>query len=97
MSENDIGEVILWPSKENYPRFVEVCDGSVQPAYDHFVAVAQPIFDRMRASGAQVTLVDPNPDEMAAWCRSNFGHVNSNARAAYAAVVALRKDADDTG
>lgn len=94
MASNEPEEVILWPSEGNYPRFVEVCEGGVLQTYAEFAAAAQPMLDAMEASGAKVARVDPNPDDMAAWCRANFGHVKSNARAAYAGFVALSLDTD---
>lgn len=89
-----IDEVVLWPSEENYPRFVEVSEGVV-PTYAEFVARAQPIVDDMRAAGCNVIIVNPDPDQMAEWCWVNFGKVDSTARAAYGAFVALNEPSED--
>ena len=94
MSDEEAQQAILWPSEENYPRFVEVCEGYVQPTYAGFVRVAQPMLDAMLEEGATVVKVDPDPDEMAAWCKANFGNVRSTARATYAAMVALSNDGE---
>lgn len=91
--ENEAAEptdqAVLWPREEDYPRFVEVSDNIGATTYAEFVARAQPMVDALRAQGFNVIIVQPNVDDMAAWCRKNFGHVNTTARAAYAAFVAL--------
>ena len=88
-------QVVLWPREEDYPRFVEVSDDIGITVYEDFVARAQPMVDALRAQGFNVIIVEPDPDDMAAWCRANFGKVNTNARAAYAGFVALNKAADE--
>lgn len=91
--ENEAAEptdqVVLWPREEDYPRFVEVSDSIGATTYAEFVSRAQPHVDALRAQGFNVIIVEPNVDDMAAWCRTNFGQVNATARAAYAAFVAL--------
>lgn len=88
-------QAVLWPSEMDYPRFVEVSTDSPLASYAEFVARAQPMVDAMRAEGLQVIIVQPDPDRMAAWCRSNFGKVDTHARAAYAAVMALDETAHE--
>lgn len=85
----DEDQAVLWPSEENYPAFVAACDGFVQPTYADFLEVAQPMLDRMLATGLKVFKVDPDVDAMVEWCRANFGNVESKARAAYAGFVVL--------
>lgn len=97
--ENEAAEptdqVVLWPREEDYPRFVEVSDDIGITVYEEFVARAQPMVDALRAQGFNVIIVQPNPDDMAAWCRANFGHVNSSTRAAYGAFVALSEPTEE--
>lgn len=96
--ENEAAEptdqVVLWPREEDYPRFVAVSDSIGATTYDEFVARAQPHVDALRAQGFNVIIVQPDPDQMAEWCRANFGKVDTTARAAYAAFVALSEPTD---
>lgn len=88
-------QVVLWPRQEDYPRFVAVCTDRPVATYAEFVARAQPHVDALRTQGLNVRIVEPDPDHMAAWCRANFGQVNTTARAAYAGVVALSEPTDE--
>ncbi|MNX71363.1 hypothetical protein D3C86_1026770 [compost metagenome] len=88
--------VMLWPREEDYARFVEVSTDRPPATYAEFVARAQPYLDALRAQGLDVSVLHPDPDRMAAWCKANFGQVNTNARAAYAGVVALEEDPDQS-
>jgi hypothetical protein len=89
-----VDQAVLWPREEDYPRFVEVCTDKPVATYAEFVARAQPHVDALRAEGFNVLIVEPDPVDMAAWCRANFGKVDTAARAAYAAVVALSEPTD---
>ncbi len=95
MPRDDVDQVMLWPSEKNYARFVAVSEGSVLTDYREFLAAAQELLEQARAAGLNVAKVDPDPDQMAAWCRANFGHVKSNARAAYAAHVVFGEGSED--
>lgn len=86
--------VMLWPREEDYPRFVEVSTDRPPATYAEFVARAQPHLDALRAQGLDVSVLHPDPDLMAIWCLANFGNVDTNARAAYAGVVALEEGPD---
>lgn len=98
--ENEAGAsepvVMLWPREEDYPRFVEVSTDRPPATYAEFVARAQPHLDALRSQGLDVSVLHPDPDLMAIWCLANFGHVNTNARAAYAGVVALEEEPDQS-
>lgn len=87
-------QVVLWPREEDYPRFVAVSDGIGATTYAEFVARAQPHVDSLREQGFNVIIVEPDIDHMAAWCRANFGQVNTTARASYAAFIALSEPTD---
>lgn len=89
----EVDQVVLWPSEENYPRFVELCDPAVR-TYEEFVALAKPQVETLRAQGFNVIVVDPDLDDMVRWCMANFGNVDTAARAAYAASVELGKGTD---
>lgn len=84
-------QVVLWPSEKDYPRFVAVSDDSPVATYAEFVARAQPHVDALRSQGFNIIIVEPDIDQMADWCRANFGQVNTTARAAFAAFVALNE------
>ncbi|RZJ46504.1 MAG: hypothetical protein EON87_04455 [Brevundimonas sp.] len=88
-NEPDPVEYILWPTEEDYPRFVEVSDSIGATTYADFVSRAQPFVDALRAQGREFRIVQPDPDLMATWCRENFGKVDPASRAAYAAFVGL--------
>lgn len=83
-------EVVIWPSRENYPRFFAVCDDEVPETFDEFEALALPRLRSIeREHGITITKVDCDPNRMAIWCRENFGEVDSNARKHYAAFISL--------
>jgi hypothetical protein len=85
----DTGDVALWPTRENYARFRAVCDDCVPNTFDEFEVLAVAKTAELAAKGIQVKRIDFDPDDMAVWCRANFGKVNSIARSVYAAIHAI--------
>jgi hypothetical protein len=94
MEDRSVEQAILWPSKEHYPRFKEICGDDVVDTYEEFAARAQPMVDELEREGFVVVKVDFDPDDMAAWCMQSFGKINSTARASYVAMLALGEGSD---
>lgn len=86
--------VMLWPREEDYARFVAACTDRPPATYAEFVARAQPYLDALRAQGVQVRIVEPDVERMEAWCIARYGHVDTKARAHFAAAVGLGEVAD---
>lgn len=82
-------EVALWPTKDNYEHFAALCDDSVPSNFDDFERQATAAIERMAAQGVVIEKIAFNPDKMAQWCRANCGQIDANARAQYAAFLAL--------
>ena len=82
----------LWPSAENYARYVAVSDDRMHPTHSAFVAANDPKIETLAARGIIVKRVEFDPDEMAAWCRRERGCVDANARGAYAATVLMQRE-----
>ncbi|PCG09687.1 hypothetical protein COA17_07485 [Sphingomonas ginsenosidimutans] len=81
----------LWPTPENYARYVAVSDDRMHPTHAAFVAANAPKIEALAARGIIVQRVEFDPDEMAAWCRREFGAVNAEARGAYAATILMQR------
>lgn len=86
------GLATLWPSPENYARFKEICDDQIHETYEDYVASAGKKLGELEKRGVVFQRIGFDPDELAAWCRAEFGKVNSESRAAYAAVLAAQQD-----
>jgi len=82
-------DVALWPSRENYLRFRELCDDDVPETFDEFEASAGDKLRYLANQGIVIVKIAFDPDRMATWCRANFGQVNSEARSHYAGFLAL--------
>tara|TARA_R110002124_G_scaffold258287_1_gene424080 strand:- start:107 stop:373 length:267 start_codon:yes stop_codon:yes gene_type:complete len=82
-------EVVLWPTRENYDRFAELCDDTVAETFDDFERNALATMGNLAAQGIILERVSFDPDRMAQWCRANFGKVNAHTRCCYAAFIAL--------
>ena len=92
------GMAVIWPSKQNYSRFREVCGSDVHDTYEEFAASAQPKLDAHAAQGQLFEKLDIDPDAMADWCRANFGKIDAESRASYATFVQMqRRRAKDGG
>jgi hypothetical protein len=90
---SNVPDVTLWPSRENYARFRALCDDEVPETFDEFEIAATRQLKAMAREGIHVQRLAFDPDEVAAWCRTHYGNVNSYARMGYAAHIALaRKD-----
>lgn len=90
----EVEQALLWVRREDYPRFVEVCDGKVYETHAEFVESVEYVEMRMRAAGMLPYRVQIDPDAMAAWCAGRFGKVDSTARSTYVAMVALSEGPD---
>ena len=66
-------EVVLWPTRENYDRFAELCDDTVAETFDDFERNALATMGNLAAQGIILERVSFDPDRMAQWCRANFG------------------------
>jgi hypothetical protein len=85
----DIPDVTLWPSRENYARFRAVCDDSVPDTFDDFEVLAGGRLAEMEKQGIHIRKIAFDADRMAQWCRVNLGKVDGEARRQYAAMIAL--------
>lgn len=86
---------LVWLTPENYPRFVEVCDDDVPADYASWKAHVEKKLSKLdlsRFPPPEKYLVDP--DEMADWCRVNYGKVDTESRAAYGAYLAMMRDSE---
>jgi hypothetical protein len=86
---SDERDVTLWPTRENYQRFRELCDDEIPETFDEFEREGLAIIDELGAQGVMIEKVAFNPDRMARWCGTHFGKVDSTARSAYAGFLAL--------
>lgn len=85
----DERDVTLWPTRENYARFAELCDDEVADTFDDFEREALALMDDFATDGIVIHRIAFDPDRMARWCRAHYGKVNSTARAHYAAFIGL--------
>lgn len=97
MDEAKVIRAVLWPSEEHYPRWREVCTDVVHDTYAQFVAKMQPMVDGLIARGDVVRKFDCDPDHMAEWCLANRGVVDTKARAAYVAMLAISEGTQGDG
>jgi hypothetical protein len=84
---NDIPDVALWPSRENYARFRAVCDDDVPKTFDEFEVAATAQLAAMAREGIFVQRIAFDPNKLAAWCRERHHKVDGIARAEYAAFI----------
>ena len=83
-------EITLWPSRENYFRFRAVCDDEIPETFEEFEMLANSrMIHLQNTHSILIEKITFDPDKMAAWCRAQFGKVDSNARRHYAATIAL--------
>ena len=82
-------EIILWPSEAHYARFRAICDDEQPITYAAFLVKLRANLVKMGRSEDEFSKVDPNPDQLAVWCRLHCGRVDANARARYIATMAL--------
>lgn len=82
-------EVTIWPTRENFQRFADLCDDEVAGSFEEFEEAAIIALNDLARSGVHIDKIAFDPDKMAQWCRANFGQVDAVARAAYAAFIAL--------
>lgn len=82
-------DVTLWPTAENYPRFVAACDDEVPATFEEFEALAAERMADAESRGFHIEKIAFDPDRMALWCRAHFGRVDAVSRAAYAGFLAL--------
>lgn len=80
-----------WVEREDYPRFVAVSADRMPATYDDWLRRVEPRVEQLKATGSEPIKVSVDPDAMAAWCRGNGRKVDTNGRAAYAAMLALRR------
>ncbi|MFA5897910.1 MAG: hypothetical protein WC829_02235 [Hyphomicrobium sp.] len=83
---------IPWYRPEDYPKLLGVfADADRLPAtHADWLARAEQLEQQVRASGKRVERVYLDPDKFPAWCRERGLDINGQARAGYAAEVAMR-------
>jgi hypothetical protein len=77
----------LWPTAENYDRFVAVCNDDMPKTHAAYVANHT---ERLESHGLQNNVVhrlDFDPAELEKWCKARTGQVDSKGRAEYAAFL----------
>jgi hypothetical protein len=85
----DQREVTLWPSRDDYPRFRELCDDKISDTFDEFESLAGKRLAELAKQGINIEKLAFDPDRMSQWCRSHFGKVDASTRRLYANFIAL--------
>lgn len=78
---------VLWPNERDYAGFVAISADYMPPTVAEFRAN---LVNRAASKGfteAQFIKIAGNANELARWCRDNGCPVDTNARAAYAALL----------
>ena len=84
---------VAWLLEADWPRWCSM-DPDFQPSFDHWLQRMTATYERLEAQGAPVVKVTLDPDEFLAWSTAAGAGVGTDARAAYAAAVARRMDAN---
>lgn len=83
---------VIWVREEDYPRFREICGPSVHDTYAEWKDAVERKLEKLSAQGVHLERVVIDVEEFHKWAIANFGEVNSEARAAYAAYLAMNRD-----
>lgn len=83
---------VIWVTEEDYPRFREICGPSVHDTYAGWKEGVERKLKEFAAQGVHFERILINVEEFHKWAIANFGEVNSEARASYAAYLAMSRD-----
>jgi hypothetical protein len=87
-----MGVAVAWLRKEDWSRWLAV-DSQFQPDYNHWLKRIEAAVKQLEQRGGLAEKVDVGIDEFLEWSRANGGKVDSNARAAFAAMtLAMRHE-----
>ena len=81
---------ISWFRREDWARWRAI-DPDFQPDYSHWLLRAELAFERHQSPLYVLEKVIIDPDEFLAWSRLNGGKVDTQARAAFAAIQLGKK------
>lgn len=82
---------VAWLREEDWPRWLAI-DPNFQPDYRRYVSRMESIEKQIEAAGGRVKRIHIDPDAFLEWSRANGRGVDTKARAAYAAFMAMRPD-----
>lgn len=86
---SDPRDVTLWPTRDNYQRFRELCSDTIPATFEAFQSAAVLKLNQLERQGVTIHKISFDPDRMAVWCMAYFGKVDGQARSHYAAFLAL--------
>jgi hypothetical protein len=80
---------VAWLREEDWPRWLAI-DSKFQPDYSKYIVRMEAIEKDIQARGGTVKRIVIEPDAFLTWSAANGGRVDTKARAAYAAFMALQ-------